>query len=238
MPCFKTIYNWLYCGLLTGSSVKNLRHKGKRQKNKTTYQNQKAKDMKERSIWKRPKEVKNRERIGDFEIDTIVAPHDNSKACLVTIVDRRSRYAIVRKVEDRKAETVKECLIDTLKNIKVHTLTSDRGVEFYEFKEIEEKLNINYYFADPYSSWQRGTNENANGLIREFFPKKTDFTKISDEELQKKVDLINNRPRKCLGWKTAKEVYENNLTIPDKSELKLIHKIIKMITRLKGWDKP
>lgn len=234
LPVFKTIYNWLYCGLLTETTTQNLRHKGKSLKNRDSHQNQKAKEMRQISIWKRPKEAKKRERLGDFEIDTIVAPHDGSKACLVTVVDRKSRFAFVQKVDDRKAETVKNCLINMLKNEKVHTLTSDRGTEFYEYKTVVEQLNIGWYFADPYSSWQRGTNENTNGLIREFFPKKTDFSKISNEEIQKATDLINNRPRKCLGWKSAKEVYENNLPIPDQSKLKLMYKMIRRIISLKA----
>jgi len=105
-------------------------------------------------------------------------------------------------------------------------------LQFYQFKEIEEKLEISYFFANPYCSWKRGTNENAKGLIGQFFPKKTDFANVSDEELAKSIALINNRPRKCLNWKTAKEVYKNNLPIPKKNKLKSIYKIIKKLVGL------
>ena len=92
------------------------------------------------------------------------------------------------------------------------TATVDRGKEFSCYTEIEPDLGIEFYFADPYSSWQRGSNENANGLLREFFPKKTDLSEVAEEDLQRALFFINSRPRKCLGWKSAYEVFLNELS--------------------------
>jgi transposase, IS30 family len=91
------------------------------------------------------------------------------------------------------------------------TATVDRGKEFACYQALEKKFGVEVYFADPYSSWQRGTNENANGLLREFFPKGTDLAKVSEEELESALHLINHRPRKCLGWKSAHEAFQEEL---------------------------
>ena len=94
-----------------------------------------------------------------------------------------------------------------ISNKLIKTFTVDRGKEFAGYNEIEKRLNIDVYFADPYSSWQRGTNENTNGLLREFYPKRFDFSTITQNELDVVVNIINNRPRKCLGYKTPAEVF-------------------------------
>lgn len=150
------------------TTEKNLRNKGKSLKKQ---KNPQVQEMNKRSIWKQPKEIKNRQKIGDFEIDTVVSYQVGSKNCLITIVDRKSRYIHAKRLPNRQSQTIKNYFINYLKDIKIHSLTSDSGTEFYQFKKIEEKLGISYYFANPYCSWQRSTNENANGLIGQFFSK-------------------------------------------------------------------
>ncbi|EJO5349610.1 IS30 family transposase, partial [Clostridium botulinum] len=128
---------------------------------------------------------------------------------LATIVDRKSRFIKAMHMPNRKSATFnKYCIaaLSILPSSLVNTLTVDRGKEFAGYASLEKELKTSVYFADPYSSWQRGTNENSNGLIREFFPKKFDFSTISQFEVNKAINLINNRPRKCLGYKTSSEV--------------------------------
>jgi IS30 family transposase len=123
----------------------------------------------------------------------------------VTHVDRKSRFLISRKIINKKANSFNEATISAFKNVpkeKALTLTLDNGKEFTGFKKVEESLGVCVYFADPYCSCQRGTNENTNALLRRFFPKGTDFTTLNNTALQKAVSSINNRPRKILNYKT------------------------------------
>ena len=110
-----------------------------------------------------------------------------------------------RKTADQVATTIVRLLMPHAK--KVYTLTSDNGKEFARHKEIAEHLNADFYFAHPYASWERGTNENMNGLIRQYFPKQRDLSTVTDDEIQKAMDRLNNRPRKCLGYRTPNEVF-------------------------------
>jgi len=125
-------------------------------------------------------------------------------------VDRSSGYLIGMKLPNKKSESVLKAVKEIVrtKGSKIFkTITSDNGLEFARHKEIEKTTRANFYFADPYSPWQRGTNENTNGLIREFFPKGFDFSSIEQTDVDGVVELINNRPRKRLGYKTPKEVF-------------------------------
>ncbi|MFD1898999.1 IS30 family transposase [Enterococcus termitis] len=159
-----------------------------------------------KSIHDRPKEAKERIRVGDWELDTVVGCK-GTKSCLLTIVDRKSRYLKSMLLPDRKANRVAKAIELLLKNEVVHTLTADNGKEFSDFRQVERKLNTDVFFADPYASWQRGTNENTNGLLREFIPKGKDIGTYTEEQLQEYVHMINTRPRKTLGYQTASNVY-------------------------------
>ena len=133
-----------------------------------------------------------------------------SKVCLSTFVERKSRYLIAQVMENRKSATFNlHCFkaFEHISNKLIKTFTVDRGKEFTGYNEIEKKLNIDVYFADPYASWQRGTNENTNGLLREFYPKRFNFSTITQNNLDVVVNIINNRHRKCLGYKTLAEVF-------------------------------
>ncbi len=155
-------------------------------------------------IGERPEEANNRERIGDWEGDTVRGAI--GKGSLVTLVDRKSRYLVSMIVQDMRAATVSKAIYTLFEGVPVETLTLDRGSEFAEYRKMEENMGAPIYFADPYSPWQRGSNENVNGLLRFFFPKGTDFNKIAPHQLAHVVELINTRPRKCLGWLSPFEV--------------------------------
>jgi IS30 family transposase len=159
------------------------------------------------SIHKRPIEIELRVEGGHFEGDSIVGVGKGS--ALHTEVERVSRYLEMRKILQKTAEETKKAMIDIFSSLPLKkTCTLDNGCEFTQHEQVSEKTEIDIYFADPYSSYQRGTNENGNGLIRRFYPKKTNFDTISKEEIQRIQDIINNRPRKCLGYRTPKEVYD------------------------------
>ena len=204
---FKTIYRWLYQKNIAKGNVNRLRRKGKSLNPKET----RDKFNIGKSIKDRPKEVRKRETIGHWELDTVVSSRGKSNACLSTFVERKSRFLIAQVMENRKSLTLNFHCFTAFKDIPtnlIKTFTVDRGKEFAGYVDIENTLNIDVYFADAYASWQRGTNENTNGLLREFYPKKFDFSSINQKELDNIVTIINNRPRKCLGYKTPAEVFD------------------------------
>ena len=153
------------------------------------------------SIHDREEIVNHRGRPGDFEGDTVYG--SVGKGYLVTAVDRQSRFTVAAIAKDKTVESTNAAFIAALHKadfICPRTLTLDNGTEFLGFKELEQTLKIKVYFADAHAPWQRGSNENVNGLLRFFFPRGTDFTKITDAQLNAVLDLINNRPRKCLDY--------------------------------------
>lgn len=163
-----------------------------------------------RHISERPDVVELRERIGDMEVDTVHSAGSERKWGLVTIVDRKTKYLLCDKVDRRTAKEVGDVLIEQMKTLpkeKLLTITADNGKEFYDFTRVESALNTLLYFANTYASYERWTNEQTNGMIRRFFPKWTDFSKISSEEIQEVVDIINRKPRKSLWYLSAYEAF-------------------------------
>lgn len=160
-----------------------------------------------KSIDERPAIVDKKSRIGDWEIDTIIGK--GHKGALVSIVERKSRYTLIGKVNSRDAVDVGTITMNLLYPFKgyVHTITGDNGKEFACHEAITENLKAEFYFAHPYSSWERGLNENTNGLIRQYVPKGSDLTPLTDEYIQYITQRLNSRPRKCLGYKTPEEVF-------------------------------
>lgn len=158
------------------------------------------------SIDERPAVVDKRSRIGDWELDTIIGK--GHQQAIVSLTERKSRFTLIKKVERKTAECVAKAIIHLLSPLsdQVITLTSDNGKEFADHKMIAKKLKAQFYFAHPYASWERGLNENTNGLIRQYFPKGRDFTTITQKEINHAMDKLNNRPRKCLGIKTPNQV--------------------------------
>ena len=159
------------------------------------------------SIDERPEVVKARSRIGDWEADTVIGKPGG--AVLVTLVERRSRLSLIALAPNKTAEAIKVAILKGLQPLsaQVHTLTYDNGKEFAYHMEIAKVLKADGYFAHPYHSWERGLNENTNGLIRQYLSKGTDFNKLTDRQVLEIMDKLNNRPRKCLGYKTPNQVF-------------------------------
>lgn len=195
-------HEWIYQFILAdkeagGSLYKHLRCQ---KKNRKRYgSNERRGSLPNR------RSIEERSRIGDWESDTIIGK--GHQQAIVTIVDRKSRYLLMQKVEKRTAEKVGEATITMLSTKKCKTLTSDNGKEFANHELVAEVLKIDYFFAHPFSAWERGTNENTNGLIRQYFPKHSAFNTITQDNVTAVMEKLNNRPRKCLGFETPHEVY-------------------------------
>lgn len=209
----------IYLGILKGlfdnlfksgssSAVRHLRHRGKSRHNKT-YQEKRGKILIPSKIHDRPREADNRLEIGHWDGDTVLGK--SGKACVVTLVDRKSRYLLIGKAAKRTSSAVTNTLSQLMRLWpgRSLTITPDRGKEFAKVQCLTEELGTPFYFPDPHSSWQRGTNENTNGLLREYLPKGTDIDSITDKQIQAYAEQMNNRPRKCLGWRTPFEIFFN-----------------------------
>jgi len=159
------------------------------------------------SIDERPDVVSQRSRIGDWEADTVIGKQGG--AVLVTLVERKTRWSTIGKAPNRTAQEVKTVILECLQPLasQVQTLTYDNGKEFAQHLAISKELHCSGYFAHPYHSWERGLNENTNGLIRQFFPKGMDLSEVTDSAVQAVMNKLNNRPRKCLGFKTPNQVF-------------------------------
>jgi len=205
----ETIYRYVYRDKQQGGRLHmhlRRRHTYRRRINK--YYCRKGWDTR-RPIAERPAVVDARSRIGDWEADTIVGR--GQRGGILSLVERRSRYCVLQKVETKSAATVADAVCKSLLPVrdKVLTITSDNGIEFVHHQTIAKALDVDFFFADPYSSWQRGTNENTNGLVRQYFPKRTDFADVPAEAIRDVADRLNNRPRKVLAFRTPNEVFNN-----------------------------
>lgn len=210
---YETIYQFVLEDKKRGGNLyKQLRHSGKKRKKRYGGIDRRG-EIKDRvSIDNRPKSIEKRDRIGDWEIDLVIGK--NHKGAIVTIVDRLSLMTLIAKVDSKHAELVTSAttnLLNPYKNRATNTITADNGKEFSGHKEISNVLGVDFYFAHPYSSWERGTNENTNGLIRQYLPKGTEFESVNDDKCHFIMDRLNNRPRKCLGYRTPKQVFEEFL---------------------------
>ena len=192
--------------------VKKLRRKGKKYKCQN-HNETRGKIVISHTIHERPSEGNLRRELGHWEVDTVVGKIGS--ACLLTLTDRKSRYLLADKVAAQRAEPVKDSMIYLLKGLpktKRRSVTSDRGKEFSFHKDVTKKLEgLPFYFADPQSPWQRGTNENTSGLLREYFPKRQTLDEVTSQTLKEVLRKINMRPRKCLNWKTPFEVFFNRV---------------------------
>lgn len=205
----ETIYKYVWRDKKQGGQLHtHLRRQGRRYRKRGNSKDNRGIITGRVDISQRPKEVETKERFGDFEIDTVIGK--NHQGALVTINDRATGLVRIRKVETKEAETVAKATIEALKQFKniVHTITADNGKEFAQHAIISKALNVGFYFAKPYHSWERGANENTNGLIRQYFPKGTDFSKITDEQVQAVEDKLNNRPRKRLDFKSPNTIFK------------------------------
>lgn len=215
LPSVTTIYRMIRQKRLGKIEMKDLRRKGhfRRPAEKRGKFNDGG-----RTIKKRDKSVYKRQQIGHWEADTVESGRNDhkrkSKYCFVTLAERKSRKYIAIKVPDRTAASVTPVIINALKDYPkelVKTITFDRGKEFCGYEEIEKSLGCKTYFCDPYCAWQKGTNENSNGLLREFYPKGMDLSEVDETKLKENLDLMNGRPRKCLGYQTPNEVFNSHI---------------------------
>jgi len=210
----ETIYHWVYTGAqVGGTSHCHLRRGRKRRRRRAMYGQGKRFVSRQTGIADRPAIVASRGRFGDWEADLISASF--GKAALITCIERKSRYLLLAKVNDKAAISFNTILTGQLLAIPSElrkTLTLDNGSEMAKFKELEASTGIATYFCDPRSPWQRGTNENCNGLVRQYFPRGTSFKSVTEKATQKAVERLNQRPRKCLGYRTPAEIFSQALS--------------------------
>ncbi len=202
----ETAYQRIYADKRAGGALwRNLRCCKKRRKRYGSGRQRRGRIVGRIGIEQRSPRVDNRATVGHWEGDTVIGR--NHKYALVTLVERKTGYGIVRKVKTRNADGVAEAIIDALKPLGrlVRTITFDNGLEFAQHARISAATGAKIYFADPYSSWQRGTNENWNGLLRQYYPKKSCFARITTRGLKTSESLLNNRARKRLAWFTPTE---------------------------------
>ena len=200
------IYQYIYADKRAGGTLhKHLRCQKKRRKRYGKY-DRRGTIPARKSIEVRPEAVDLRERLGDWESDTIIGK--GHQGALVTLTERKSRFTLVRKVTQKSAELVAQAMIDLLSWVQhLETITSDNGKEFAAHQIISRVLLIDFFFAHPYASWERGTSENTNGLIRQYLPKERSLITVTAQEEFIIMDRLNLRPRKCLDSNTPFEVF-------------------------------
>jgi IS30 family transposase len=208
----ETIYQFIIADQKNrGKLYSHLRQAHKKRRKRLKTKDRRGQIPNRRSIDQRPAIVDKKERVGDWEIDTIIGK--NHKGALVTAVERKTKFTCISHVPKKEAELVSNALIEMLNPYKglVHTLTSDNGKEFSDHQKVAEALKAEFYFAHPYSSWERGLNENTNGLIRQYFPKRTSLENVKLEIVKETQDKLNNRPRKLLNYQKPLHLFLNSL---------------------------
>ncbi len=201
------IYLYVYADKRRGGTLHHHLRSQKKQRKRYSGYLRRGQIPNRTSIDKRPQIVARKGRFGDWEADTIIGARH--KGGLLSVVERKSKLTRLRKLATKAAVEMKDKSIQLLAPLaaRVHTITVDNGKEFCEHELIAAGLQARIYFAHPYASWERGLNENTNGLVRQYFPKKYEFAKITNQDLQQVEDLLNNRPRKTLGYRTPNEVF-------------------------------
>jgi len=204
-------HEWIYQYILAdkhagGTLYRHLRCQKKRRKRYGSYDHR-GKLPNRVSIEERPAIVDQRQRVGDWEADTIVGK--GHRQAIVSLTERKSRLVLLQKVDRRTADLVRDAMIGLLQPFTehLHTITADNGKEFAEHECISSALKTDFFFAHPFAAWERGTNENMNGLIRQYIPKGRQFDTITDNDLLFIIDRLNHRPRKCLDFRTPFEVF-------------------------------
>ena len=204
-------HEWIYQHILVdkqagGELYRHLRCQKKRRKRYGSY-DRRGKLPNRVSIEERPVIVEQRQRIGDWEVDTIVGKGHHQG--IVTLIERKSRFALLSKVEQRTADQVSNAMIDLLLPVsdRLHTVTADNGKEFAEHERVAHELQVDFFFAHPNAAWERGANENMNGLVRQYIPKKRNFASVTNFELIHIMKRLNHRPRKCLDFMSPFEVF-------------------------------
>jgi len=205
----ETVYKYILANKKQGGTLyKHLRHQKKTYRKRYGSGHNRTGIVNRVDIDERPEVVNLRERVGDWEADTIIGK--NHKGAIVTLDERKSKLRLAFPLSSKKAQPVFEAIVLLLEPIKevVKTITFDNGKEFTLHEKIAQSLACAAYFAKPYSSWQRGQNENANGLLRQYFPKSMELIDVSIQAVFKAVHKLNSRPKKCLDYKTPYEAFE------------------------------
>lgn len=207
MVSHERIYKYIWADKREGGELyRHLRHAPKKYRKRYGSKQERGQLPNRVSIDERPPHIESREELGHWEIDTVIGK--NHEGAIVSIVERKSRFTVIGKLLGKHAEPCAEKVIELLQPLidKVKSITSDNGKEFACFEQIANALQALFFFAHPYRSWERGTNENTNGLIRQYFPKSLSFENITQADCQAVMDKLNNRPRKVLGFQTPAEV--------------------------------
>jgi IS30 family transposase len=209
----ESLYLHVYADKAHGGTLwKNLRCQKQKRKRYASGRDRRGQIPNRRPLSERPAHIEGRQQVGHWECDTVIgAAH---KQAIVTVVERKSGYAVMAKVSNKTADLVGAAIIQALNPLKarVKTLTYDNGKEFSGHAEIDKALGSTGYFARPFASWERGSNENFNGLLRQYVPKKRQMASITNEEIKMIENRLNNRPRKRLGFRTPAEVFHQSLS--------------------------
>jgi IS30 family transposase len=203
----ETIYCWVWKDKKLGGTLwRHLRGARKQKRKRYAQYDSRGRLAGKKMIGERPVEVEKRIRFGDWEIDTV---HGTGKPCVVTVVERRSGLTRVGKLPTAGAQVTLERTSALLNRERhpVRTITADNGSEFHTYKQLETRLSTQVYFATPHHAWERGTNENTNGLLRQYLPRGTSFDKVKQAHCAKIAEKLNNRPRRRHGFRTPNEVY-------------------------------
>lgn len=203
----ETIYQYIWRDKATGGKLwQHLRQASKRRRKRYSAYDSRGRLAGKRHISERPKIVESRRTLEHLEIDTVMGA--DSKDCIVTLVERKSGYVMIGKLNDRTTCSLNLRCIQLLERepATFRTITADNGTEFHQYPEIEEVTGVRFYFATPHHSWERGTNENTNGLIRQYLPKGTSMKSLTQAQCDRIADKLNSRPRKRHGYKTPEEV--------------------------------
>lgn len=204
----ETIYKWIWADKRRGGSLwKHLRGARKQRRKRYGRYDSRGRLAGKKMIQTRPPVVESRKRIGDWEIDTV---HGRGKASLVTVVERRTGIVRIGKINRATKNQTLARTVNLLwgERERVKTITADNGCEFHNYKDLEDILETQVYFATPHHAWERGTNENANGLIRQYLPKGKNLTNVTQEQCNRIAEKLNNRPRKRHGFRTPNELYQ------------------------------
>jgi transposase, IS30 family len=206
----QTIYRFIERNKVSdGDLWKHLRllRKDRKQRRKSGFRWFKNPNLGRLHITERPDVVNQRKRLGDFERDTVFGSHNGK--LLLTIVDRVSKLSFIEPVSKNSSQEIHQATLRALKKQKVHTITNDNGMEFAQHKKTAKALSTSIYFSRAYRSWERGTNENTNGLIRQYFPRKRSLDHVTRRQIKLIEKKLNSRPRKCLGFRTPLEVHRS-----------------------------
>lgn len=205
----ETIYRYVWKDKAEGGELyKHLRGASKQRRKRYSTYDSRGRLTGKRHISERPRGAESRNTIGHWEVDTVVGG-EGATDCVVTLVERKTGFALVGKLPDRRSESLSKRLehLIRLAPDQVATITADNGTEFHDYASVEERTDVKFYFATPYHSWERGTNENFNGLLRQYLPKRKSMRSVTQSDCTRIARRLNQRPRKRLGYRTPEECF-------------------------------